>query len=81
MNHLARFGRALCENFPRLQAEGHPKWREVDLSLPQLGPGWTYYAPTARELRACAASARTRPAPKPPAKACTSEERILGRCS
>ena len=30
---LARFGRSLCQNFSKLQAEGHPKWREVDLAL------------------------------------------------
>jgi TRAP transporter TAXI family solute receptor len=77
--HLARFGRALCEHFPRLQAEGHPKWREVDLTLPPLGPGWTYYAPTTRALRACTAAAKAKPAP-PSAKACTAEERILGLC-
>ncbi len=80
VNYLGRFARALCENFPRLQAEGHPKWREVDLALPPLGPGWTYYAPTTRELRACTAAAKARPAPKP-ARACTPEERILGLCS
>jgi TRAP transporter TAXI family solute receptor len=70
VEHLAKFGRSLCQNFSRLQADGHPKWREVSLKLPDLGSGWTYYAPTTRELRNCA-----------PRKRCSNEERILGLCS
>ena len=46
-NNLARFARALCNNFSTLQSKGHPKWREVSLSLGKLPPGWTYYSPTA----------------------------------
>ena len=68
--NLARLGRSLCQNFAALQESGHPKWREVSLSLPELGQGWSYYAPTARELRACR-----------PKKKCSAEERILGLCS
>jgi len=64
------FGRALCQNFERLQEQGHPKWREVRLNLPELGQGWTYYPPTARELRSCT-----------PKKRCSNEERILGLCN
>jgi TRAP transporter TAXI family solute receptor len=75
-NHLARFTRALCSNFPTLQTKGHPKWREVNLSLPKLSPGWTYYSPAARQLRACSVPAKQRPR----AKACSAEERILGLC-
>ena len=76
---LSRFGRSLCQNFPKLQAEGHPKWREVSLSLPDLSPGWTYYQPTAREIRNCVAGkgkvrAKT-------GKLCSAEERILGLCN
>ena len=33
---LRKFARSLCENFPTLQASGHPKWREVNLALPAL---------------------------------------------
>jgi len=40
------------------------------MSLPELGPGWTYYPPTARELRACT-----------PKKRCSNEEKILGLCN
>jgi len=40
VGNLIRFARSLCQNFPTLQAQGHPKWREVSLSLPTLGPGW-----------------------------------------
>jgi TRAP transporter TAXI family solute receptor len=74
--HLARFARSLCENFATLQAEGHPKWKEVELALPELGRGWTYYAPTAKEIRGCLAA---RPAPRP-AASCTQQERVLGLC-
>ena len=77
VGHLARFARSLCQNFARLQAEGHPKWREVELALPELGRGWAYYQPMARQLRSCVAN---RPTVKP-AAACAQKERILGLCS
>jgi uncharacterized protein len=80
MNHLTRFARSLCENFATLQAKGHPKWREVNLSLPALGPGWIYYPPTTREIRACVAKTKPR-ATSVPAKPCSAEERILGFCN
>jgi hypothetical protein len=76
---LARFGRSLCQNFSKLQAEGHPKWREVDLTLPELTPGWTYYQTTTREIRSCVAG-KTKARAKP-ARACSPEERILGLCN
>jgi len=76
VNNLTRFARSLCENFATLRAKGHPKWREVNLSLPALGPGWIYYPPTANELRSCI----ERTKPKPPARSCSAEERILGLC-
>jgi TRAP transporter TAXI family solute receptor len=79
VNHLVRFARSLCQNFPALQAQGHPKWQEVELALPRLAPGWTYYAPTAREIRACLAK-KPRGAAISPAKLCSTEERILGLC-
>jgi len=75
---LARFARSLCQNFSALQENGHPKWREVELALPDLGRGWFYYPPTAVEIRRCIA-ARTKPK-LPPAKACSQQERILGLC-
>ena len=77
VGHLIRFARSLCQNFPTLQAQGHPKWREVNLSLPALGPGWTYYPPTTKELRACG---KPKP-PSKPARKCSAEERILGFCN
>jgi len=81
VDHLVRFGRSLCENFPTLQAQGHPKWREVDLVLPELSPGWIYYPPTTRGIRSCVAAkaAKAKERAKPP-KPCTPEERILGLC-
>jgi hypothetical protein len=66
----------LCENFGTLQAEGHPKWKEVELAMPELGRGWAYFAPIAREFERCLA-ARAQPAK---AKSCTTEQKILGLC-
>jgi hypothetical protein len=81
VGNLTRFARALCKNFPILQEKGHPKWREVSLALPSLGPGWTYYPPTARAIRACAGAAAKAKAQVKPARACSAEERILGFCN
>jgi uncharacterized protein len=80
--HLVRFAQSLCENFPRLQAEGHPKWREVQLAQPELGKGWSYHAQMARQLRACIARADRKPAVvAPPRKAkCSQQEQVLGLC-
>lgn len=75
--HLTRFARSLCNAFPTLHSRGHPKWREVDLALPQLGRGWAYYAPVEKELRSCVAA---RPARARSARTCTLQERILGLC-
>ena len=75
---LARFARSLCKNFSTLRTSGHPKWREVELALPDLGRGWFYYAPTFRELRACSVATMAR---SPRAGPCTQQERILGLCS
>lgn len=80
VDHLVRFARSLCQNFPVLQAQGHPKWREVSLSLPALGPGWTYYPPTTKEIRACLAKTKAK-APAKTGKKCSAEERILGFCN
>ena len=77
-SHLRQFARSLCKNFPTLQEKGHPKWREVDLSLPDLGRGWFYYAPTAREIRSCTAGAPVEPLRS--AKPCSQQERVLGLC-
>ena len=80
--HLRRFTRSLCGNFSTLREKGHPKWREVELALPELGRGWSYYAASARELRSClGGEARALPpATPPPAKACSQQERLLGLC-
>src|SRR5262245_46292294 len=81
VGNLAQFARSLCQNFPNLQSQGHPKWKEVSLNMPTLGPGWTYYAPTARELKACGAKTVKPKAPVKSGKACSAEERILGFCN
>lgn len=85
IEHLTKFARALCQNFGVLQTEGHPKWRDVDLTLPQsLGTGWLYYAPVERVLRNCAPAAPAAPATPAPAAAkpgaCGQTERVLGLC-
>jgi TRAP transporter TAXI family solute receptor len=76
VNRLTRFARSLCNNFDRLQTQGHPKWREVELALPELSRGWSYYPPMAQEMKNCIARR-----PKPvPIKVCSQQERILGLC-
>ena len=74
---LRKFARSLCQNFDTLQTSGHPKWREVDLTLPELGRGWLYYPPMLRELQSCPAGKR---AAAPVVTACSQQERILGLC-
>jgi TRAP transporter TAXI family solute receptor len=83
--HLGAFARSLCRNFDKLQAEGHPKWREVKLEMPDVGRGWVYSAPTARELKSCiagapAAATRTGDGAAPARTSCTQQERVLGLC-
>ena len=77
--YLARFARALCDNWKSLQEGGHPKWKEVTLGLPALGKGWKYYEPTAREIRACTSEKPMTKVSAP--KSCSQQERILGLCS
>jgi len=79
VDYMTRFARALCQNLGTLQAEGHPKWREVELAQPALPPGWSYFPPTSRELKACR-SGNPGSAVKPNRK-CSAEERILGLCN
>ncbi len=80
---MTRFARSLCQNFATLQAKGHPKWREVQLALPELKAGWRYYPPVQKELASCIARgpARNPAAPRPSAKPCNQQERVLGLCS
>jgi hypothetical protein len=74
--NLARFARSLCQNFEVLQSQGHPKWKEVELAMPDLGRGWAYYPPIAQELKRCIAPQ----AKAARAKACPTEQKILGLC-
>jgi len=77
--YLRRFARSLCQNFSTLQEKGHPKWREVELALPDLGRGWLYYPVASNELRACVAG-KAKPPAAPASKACSQQEQILGLC-
>ncbi len=72
--NLSKFARSLCQNFAALQTSGHPKWKEVELAMPDPGVGWIYYPQTAQELRQCIAA---RPKPKPK---CSLENTVLGLC-
>jgi TRAP transporter TAXI family solute receptor len=74
LDNLSRFAKSLCDNFEALQTQGHPKWKEVELAMPEVGTGWIYSPPTARELKRCMANA------KPVRKPCTTEQKILGLC-
>ena len=77
VERLGKFARSLCQNFAKLQAEGHPKWREVQLAVPELPRGWLYYPPMQRELKSCAAELQSKPAPI----VCTQQAKILGLCT
>jgi TRAP-type uncharacterized transport system substrate-binding protein len=78
---LRRFARALCRNLPVLREKGHPKWREVETTLPDLGRGWAYYPATHRELSGCRVAAAPPDAPEAGRKrACTQQEQVLGLC-
>lgn len=84
--YLSNFAQSLCQNFGKLQSEGHPKWKEVKLELPEVGRGWTYYPATSRQIQSCiAAAAAPPPAATAPAAAprrqCNQQEKILGICN
>lgn len=79
VDSMVKFARSLCQNFPALQEKGHPKWREVQLALPELNAGWTYYPPTAKEIRACIAGKGRAPARSQ--GQCAPAEKILGLCT
>jgi TRAP transporter TAXI family solute receptor len=82
---LTRFADSLCSNFAQLKAEGHAKWQEVNLSLPPLGKGWNYYAPTVRSIATCN-TALNKALPAPPraataaTAACEQSRQVLGLC-
>ncbi|WP_444813088.1 TAXI family TRAP transporter solute-binding subunit [Variovorax saccharolyticus] len=85
VGNLTRFADSLCTQFDKLQASGHPKWKQVRLELPALSQGWRYYAPMEKRLRACIArrtalSAPPSAAATPPSRACTEQELVLGIC-
>ena len=88
VGNLIRFADSLCTNFDKLQANGHPKWKQVKFELPPLSQGWRYYAPMEKRMRACiagqqaAATARATPvkAAPPQARPCSDQELVLGIC-
>ncbi len=62
----------------RLQAEGHPKWKEVALALPALGKGWSYSPATERHLRAWHPAGAIGLHRAPKRANCSQQERVLG---
>jgi TRAP transporter TAXI family solute receptor len=84
--YLSNFAQSLCQNFSKLQSEGHPKWKEVKLALPDIGRGWTYYPATTTKIQSCLAAAAPPPFPSPsstaaPKRVCNQQEKILGICN
>jgi hypothetical protein len=82
VGNLGRFADSLCANFDKLQANGHPKWKQVQLELPPLSEGWRYYPPMEKRMRACIArreAVGTSAAAQSP-RACTEQELVLGIC-
>jgi TRAP transporter TAXI family solute receptor len=85
VGNLTRFADALCTQFDKLQASGHPKWKQVRMELPALSQGWRYYAPMEKRMRACIARRAASGTPPsayvtPPSRACTEQELVLGIC-
>jgi len=80
---LTRFAASLCSNFNRLQSEGHAKWKEVSMSQPPLGKGWSYYTPTVRTLAMCNGTSitpATTAAVASGLRACSQNSQMLGLC-
>jgi TRAP transporter TAXI family solute receptor len=76
VDRMTKFARSLCQNFAKLQAEGHPKWREVQMALPDLPRGWLYYPPMQSALKNCISELQT----ARPALVCTQQAKVLGLC-
>jgi TRAP transporter TAXI family solute receptor len=87
---MTHFADSLCTHFDELQANGHPKWKQVKMELPPLGRGWKYYSPVERRLRACIRKMAATPtvdatapvpvAQKAPKRACSDQEKVLMLC-
>ena len=88
---LSRFADSLCMNFDKLQASGHPKWKQVKLELPALNQGWRYFGPMEKRMRGCIAArtasaasgatvAATPAKPQAPVRPCSEQELVLGIC-
>lgn len=83
---LVRLAESMCQNFDRLKAEGHAKWREVSLGQPPLPRGWLYYTPTRKVLSTCAGAAEARmvalitAAAGTEANRCSPDRALLGLC-
>jgi TRAP-type uncharacterized transport system substrate-binding protein len=72
---LSRFARAWCKQLPRMQSEGSPQWREVELAPAELKPEWHYARTAIQETTRCSGTATPLPA-----ITCSQQERVLGLC-
>lgn len=85
---LTRLAQSMCQNFEKLKTDGHSKWKEINLAVPALPKGWTYYPPTHQVLSSCASSPRTSAASVPSAApnrapesaSCPQSRETLGLC-
>jgi uncharacterized protein len=72
---LARFAKAWCKQLPRMQSEGSPQWREVELAPAELKPEWHYARTAVQETTRCSGIETPMPA-----ATCSQQERVLGLC-
>ncbi len=87
-SRLRGFARSLCQNFPKLQAEGHPKWKEVQLATARAAARLALLpadGARAEELHRRCTGRRRREGIGPggasaPALACTQQAKVLGLC-
>ena len=81
---IYQFTETLCREFQKLQRQGHPKWREVQLGLGTLPRDWSYSDDALRAFASptCLSkiSSRDRRTNKI-SKKCTEKNKILGVCS
>lgn len=78
---LVSFAQSLCRNFPMLQKDGHPKWRQVNLQQSELPKGLAYYGPTQPILDGCKVGPGSKPAATRPASRCSLDQKLMGFCT
>lgn len=79
---IRNFSSSLCENYDKLYAQGHSKWKSIPWSpshpeLPILAAGWTYSEVTKPILESCRGALPIESSSSLP---CTMEDRAIGLC-